>query len=791
MFGLASDKSDHLEIGYTPRGKQEDGMEMTRVHSEDFGPKEDESGPWAGWFILPLICLLIASIARPTQFYAAENKDKDGTMTMEELTVTSERIILPTRQTDETVYTGTEITSKGIQAQGAKAQTSVYESMDALPGVSVESADQSGLGAEQRSIRVRGVKGYFGALTVEGVPNYGGNPIGPRDYVYDMENFQSISVYKGAVPGDIGTGVGSRGGAIVLKPLWPTEDFGLKLSQSLGSDSFRRTFVRVDSGSLPPTGTRLSASYSYGQADKWKGPGDIGPRNNANIALVQEFGDMVETKLWLNHNDLDQDLYRALNISQAKDLSTFQDYAFNSHLTGNLDKDIYYYKYNRGSYENTDVLGLINVRPSDRLRLTLKPYLSREDSQIYEGVPALGQRQARVQKREREIDRTGNIAEVAWEQWGIQSVAGYLFEQSSMDISSQNYTITPSGLAYRGYGIMASPSGDSYVHSPYLKLSGSLGELDWQAGLKYFYYDEPSSKGYVTNPADYSLERASDLDREARSYDLLLPTLGIGYWASENIYIYASYGKNFIRPYAYMPIVGLYNTNRKAFQNIGVSLNDLFDGYDMEESDNFDLGFRFSTPWCEIAPTLFYAEHTNLLTPVYDPRVKLTYNQNVGEATSYGLDLESNFFLSDNLTLFINPTYTVMEYDKDITYQGQTLDSKGNQVIDTPEFMVRSGLIFNWKDLEIIPSVRYTSRRYGDIEHNERIDSFTVADLQANYTMNRFWRDRDLKLSLELNNIFDQEYISSITAMDYNVGGEPSYYAGAPFSAVLSASIDF
>jgi iron complex outermembrane receptor protein len=105
--------------------------------------------------------------------------------------------------------------------------------------------------------------------------------------------------------------------------------------------------------------------------------------------------------------------------------------------------------------------------------------------------------------------------------------------------------------------------------------------------------------------------------------------------------------------------------------------------------------------------------------------------------------------------------------------------------------MVRSGLICNWKDLEIIPSVRYTSRRYGDIEHNERIDSFTVVDLQANHTMNRFWRDSDLKLSLELNNIFDQEYISSITAMDYNVGGEPSYYAGAPFSAVLSASIDF
>jgi iron complex outermembrane receptor protein len=338
---------------------------------------------------------------------------------------------------------------------------------------------------------------------------------------------------------------------------------------------------------------------------------------------------------------------------------------------------------------------------------------------------------------------------------------------------------------------MASPSGDSYVHSPYAKLSGSLGKLDWQSGLKYFYYDEPSSKGYVTNKDDYSLERAQDLDRESRSYDVLLPTAGLGYRASEEVYFYASYGKNFIRPYAYMPIVGLYNNNRDTFQQNEITLNDLFDGYDIEESDNFDLGMRYSSSWCEIAPTVFYAEHTNLLTPVYDPRVELTYNQNVGEATSYGLDLETSFFLHDNLTLFINPTYTVMEYDEDITFQGQKLDTKDNQVVDTPELMVRSGLIFNWKNLEIIPSIRYTGRRYGDIEHQERIDSYTVVDLAANYTMPKVWGDKDLKLGLELNNILDEEYISSITAMDYNRGGEASYYVGAPFSAVVSASVEF
>ena len=179
--------------------------------------------------------------------------------------VTGEKIVTPTKQTDETVYTGSEITKKGLEAQGTKATVSVYEAINILPGLSVESPDPYGLAAEQKNIRIRGVRGYSGAMTVEGVPNWGGNPMGPREYIYDSENFQSIAVYKGAVPADLGTGVGARGGA----------------------NEYNRTFLRLDSGTLPRIGTGLSLSYSYTDAEKWKGPGDLGPRNNVGMMLRQ------------------------------------------------------------------------------------------------------------------------------------------------------------------------------------------------------------------------------------------------------------------------------------------------------------------------------------------------------------------------------------------------------------------------------------------------------------------------------------------------------------------------
>jgi iron complex outermembrane recepter protein len=704
-----------------------------------------------------------------------------------DLTVRSERILEPTRQAGETVYTGTEITARGIEIQGSPAATSVWEAASILPGVHVESADSYGLAAEQRNIRVRGVRGSLGALTLEGVPNYGGNPIGPRDYLYDMENIQSISVYKGAVPGDIGTGVGSRGGAIVLRPLWPEEHFGARFSQGLGTDSYLRTFLRLDSGSLGSYDTRFSGSYSFSQSDKWKGPGEIGPRNNANLMFSQPAGEKVDIKVWVNYNDLDQNLFRPLNYTQASNLSANYTLDYNGSKTGRAAQDIFYYDYNKGSYTNTDLLSLISITPSDQLRIDFKPYYASEDTQIYQGVTSAG---GRIQKRDRDIDRTGIITEGTLESQWLTSVVGYLFENSEMNISSENFAITPGDLVSQGYGVVAT-SGDTQIHSPYIKFAGSLAKFDWQAGLKYFRFEDSASEGYVSPPPSFTPQRAPDLDREEETYDIWLPTIGLGYRFSDNVSTYASYGKNFIRPYSYMPLVNLYNTNRPSFIAAGVTLNDLFEGYDIEESDNFDVGIRVNTPWFEIAPTVFYGKHSNLLVNVYDPRVDLSYSQNVAEATGYGVDLETNFFLSDNLTLFVNPSYTVLEYDDDLTYQGRTLQVKDNQVVDTPKWMVRTGLIFNWNNLEVIPSVRYTGERYGDAEHSEKIDSYTLVDLSVSYILENVLSSKSIKLSLELNNILDNEYISVINASDDNRSGAASYYAGPPFSAIVKASFAF
>jgi len=715
-----------------------------------------------------------------------------------EVVVTGEKIVVPTKQTGETVYTGIEVTSKGIELSGERGKTSVYEAISILPGVVFESPDANNLATEQSNIRIRGVRGYLGAMTVEGIPNYGGNPMGPRAYIYDLENFDSIAVYKGAVPGDLGTGVGNRGGAIELRPLWAQKQIGLKLSQSIGSFEYKRTYMRFDSGEIKPTDTRFSISYSFTGQDKWKGPGDIGPRNNFNLTLVQPIGKNIEIKIWGNFNEIKHYKYRSLTYNQTKDLDKYYRLDFNESLTGNTSQDYLYYEYNWERHKNRDLYGFITVKLTDYLKLTLKPYISKEDAKIRDGSPNI-QNKPGVQERTRDIERKGVIVEFALDLNTLKATAGYHYEIADMKIYTENYWINANRtLTYRGYGIFAT-TGKTYVNSPYLKIAGTIDRFNWQAGIKYFKFEDSDSEGYVTQyPGGIpTLVRASDLDRKARTYDIWLPTAGVSYSLNENIEPYLSYGRNFIRPYAYMPLVSLYNRLRPQFQAAGITLNDLFEGYNIERSDNIDLGVRIRKDFIEVTPTLFFSKHKNLLTTITDPRVTdpstgkpVNYQQNIGKAKGYGFELPVSVFISDWLTFYLNPTYNHLTYDGNITYSGKTLSTDGKQVVDVPRWTATSGLIFKYKDFEFIPQMRYIGKRYGDCEHKEEIASYAVFDLKLNYIKEKIGMLKTMKISLELDNIFNKKYVSVINAMDDAVSGT-TYSVGAPFTMRGSISFAF
>jgi iron complex outermembrane receptor protein len=679
------------------------------------------------------------------------------------------------------------VTKEGLELKGVAAASSIYEAVDLLPGVSMEATDPYGLG--KKNTRFRGIKGMFGSITVEGMPNYGIMPIGPRESTFDTENVRSVSLFQGASPTALGTGNGNKGGSIELYFRRPEESPGIEFRQALGTDNFSRTFLRLDSGNLD-TGTGLFASYSYTNADKWKGPGELGPRNHVDAGFTQKLGAIAELDGFFSYNDADQDSFRSLSYREAKALDDYYRLDYNEQLTGSPAQDKYYYRYNSSNAINYDYRFVIQSTRADDLFFSVKPYYANEDAWRTETITKLknGKMNYFMLEKIRDLDRIGVIPEVRWESSPVSLTGGYWFESAGLDKYVKKSVITPTGLKDLGYSYYADNDGRGYVNSPYFKVSGQYEKIKWQAGMKYFSYSEPASTGYMTNPTG-QLVQQPDIALDDQRWDTWLPSAGIGYNLQEDLEIYCNYGRTYVRPYMFVPITSLYVENRAKFNAAGMNLQDIFNTWDMETSDNIDVGLRFRKKDFSIHPVFFYSSHHDILVNAYDPTVGLNYYQNDGEAKTLGFELDTTAYLPWGVTLFFNPSYTNLEFSENLERNGSTVNIDGKQLPDTPKWLIKGGIIYSREGFEVTPVVTWMNKRYGDVLHQEVISGHTTVDLSIGYRRENLWQLRNVTMKLEFKNLFNSEHIGTIDLFDDGAAGATSYYSSAPFSTVFSLSV--
>ncbi len=246
-----------------------------------------------------------------------------------------------------------------------------------------------------------------------------------------------------------------------------------------------------------------------------------------------------------------------------------------------------------------------------------------------------------------------------------------------------------------------------------------------------------------------------------------------------------------MRPYMYAPIIGLYVNNQERFEAIDKTLQNIFDDWTMETSDNIDLGLRYNSETAVIAPSFFYASHHDVLASIYDQEVGIDYYQNAGELTAYGADLEVYINPLETLTLLFNPAWNNMTYDEDIKRNNETIAIEGNQAPATPKFTFKTGAIFSMGGWETFILAKHNGKRYGDATNKEEIDGYTVTDMTISYNKDPFNILKSFKASLEIKNLFDTKYIGTINALDDARQGNASYYTGAPRSIIGTVAVTF
>ncbi len=690
------------------------------------------------------------------------------------------------------------ITKAGIDLLGGPAQVSSYKPFDLMPSVMTESPDPFGL-SPTRNMNVRGKGNFHLSTNVDGLPLAG--IVGGAD-LFDLENVEQMDIYRGGMPAGQGLGISNASGSIDQRLLRAQDKFGVQAKQAYGSYDFRKSFARLDTGALPETGTRTFVSLSSTANDKWKGSGDQ-DRTNAMLGVSQELGERVKVDLAAVYNKYSANTYRSLSYAQTKNLKDNYRYDYNTTLTGTNATDVNYFDFNRSQYENYATLAAVDVTLAANHHLLFKPYYWNSNGVTYGQTSSGG---AGVQVWHQQNDNLGGVFEYNGNfSTGTQLSVGHWVQQMAAPpppTDQKKYTVTANGgLNFANWMTLAKI--DPYiVNSPYVQATQAIGKTTLSGGLRYMILGAPSMQYYNTaglpnvsydqvwgyNPTPYA-----DAAVRAKDYAELLPNIGLRHEISPEWSASASYARKFGRP-DWGPQASNYINNRAAFQAKGVSLQTLVDKVKPELSDAFDVSARYSAGGLTVVPTLFFAKNQNRQVKVVDPAISnLSYYQGTAETTQYGAELEVSYEISNTLTVFGSATQASETYDADTPTLagGAIMGTKGRQIPNAPQTMLKGGLTYRWADLSLSPVVRYIGDRYGDSGNVERMKAYTVADFSAGYDLGKELGLNSLSAGLAVLNVFNRRYVSEVAPSDFDLSASSSYYVGAPRTIVGTVSVKF
>jgi len=225
-----------------------------------------------------------------------------GSATVEELVVTGsngprslEGIIEQTAP-----KTKTTIDQEFISRQMA-GQT-VTDSLNVVPGYNFTNNDP--YGNSGGNIRVRSFDCARISFQWDGMQlNDSGNYACFTNQLGDSEIISSAEVSQGTTDADSPT-ASATGGSINYRTKVPDREFGVHANASAGSFNYVRGYGEIDSGEVGPWGTRMFATGSYTEYDKYRGTGEL-KKTQFNAKIYQPLrdnGDFVAIAFHYNKN---------------------------------------------------------------------------------------------------------------------------------------------------------------------------------------------------------------------------------------------------------------------------------------------------------------------------------------------------------------------------------------------------------------------------------------------------------------------------------------------------------
>ncbi|SPD71896.1 conserved exported hypothetical protein [uncultured Desulfobacterium sp.] len=684
-------------------------------------------------------------------------------------------------------------TTKGIKIFGRQGNINALKIVEMSPSVNYTSVDSLGTNENgfHDSIRIRGKKqtGPGNVKSYDGVP-ISGNPGGGKS-IFDMENIESVDLYKGYIPVDKGLGFSNLVGKVDMNIKRPEHDFGFDLSQTYGSDDLHRSFLRLDTGDIAKV--YAFGSFSYTGSDKYKGKGDL-RRTNEATAVAWQPTDKIKTELFFTHNRDDHHNYYNLTYAETRDLGHNFDEDFNTNRASSNN-----YDYNKQNFEDSAFLANIEGELSTDSKISFKPYYL-----IDNGMYSYSSKTNVIRWNiDHELYGTILKYEKSFSK-ELNAKLGYWVHRQAPPgppEDQKKYTVGASGLTYAGYAVLAKNDYHDF-HSPFTELSGQMGNFVYSAGVRYLDFELGALKSYTngtnaTTSQDYNTAiKTGTLDTwasvDAKDFKEWLPSAYLGYNLIKDAVIYSDY----TRTYGFdVNLFPTYVQQRSSFVLQNVPLQSLWDKLDLEIADNLDLGVKYKIGDIFFNPNAFFSIVKNKQARVYDSTYGVLYPYNVADALAYGAEIAAGGKILRDLEFLLALSYSKYYFKDDLqTGSNTTISSKGKQVPDAPKYMAKAALTYKIADISLTPFVRYMSARYGDVLNEERISPCTILDFDISYELQKVLGSKTVEFRLTATNLLNKKYISAINTADDALAATntaATYQTGAPFGVFGNVNFIF
>ena len=589
----------------------------------------------------------------------------------------------------------------------------------------------------------------------------------------DLFNLEAVEVIKG--PNSVFGGAGTSGGSINMVSKQPKAEAFTHLGAGLGTDRYRRLTLDTNQpleGLGESTAFRLNLMAHHN---------DVAGREQIDkqrwgIAPSLTFGLDTPTRLTLSYfHQRDDNLpdygVPALNGRKLDGVSRHDYFGWRNLDEERIDNDVATLKLEHDFSDDFQLQNLIRYSHLHRDTVISASHVNQKGLPPGRYLPAGPQAYGRDSKTRMWINQTNLTGR--FDTFGLAHtlIGGFELSRETYDRTTYSYNL---GKFYPANGFdLHNPPGywngptdkrDSARNRTELEVKAlyafdtiALDERwDLSLGLRYDWIDGTSR----STPSGKPTVRADSSDGK------LSTRVGLVFKPLENGRVYVSYGTSF-------------NPSAEHLVTTGSGVTEATGGLAPEKNSTYELGtkWEFLGRRLELDAALFQVKKEDARERLADGSYVLA-----GEQRVRGLELSASGKLNEHWDLFA--TYTYLDSE---TLKSSNPQREGQALGNTPP---RS--LSLWSTYELPEGVtlgygaRYVSQRNVTSVDNGKLDAYWVHNMMLGYQATR-----DLKLQLNLDNLFDKAYVERVRQVYGNQSRSSAIEYGDGRTAILSAIYAF